>query len=629
MIYLISSFVFYLIVLIIVAAGRNVLTLSKIVFTSRTEELTFSYAIGFALMSYLILFIGMCNLLYKEIAILFLIILAFFLRKDIVYINKEILDSIKEFARTNFKFSTLLLVFLIIIIALIICIGALAPSYSNDSMVYHLTDAKYFANTHTIGLIPYNSTNSLWPYLVEMYFVLAILLNMLPLAGLFHFSLMVATAVALYTFSKRFFSEELAVLASTIFILVPGIFMEAVQTYVDLGLVFYTFMAVYAFLVWMEKGQLRWSALSGAMCGLGMSVKYFGIVIPLILGTYFTFGFFRVRGLERKAIFKSFILFFVSAVVTSFIWYLRQYIVMGNPVSPFFYRIFGTGKLTIEVVEAISEKFYHKALGSGLTLKNFFTIPWRLTMLPAEFGGEQLGPIFLAMIPALVLIKGMDRNTKRILIFSSFYFLIWILTYQQLRFLLPVVPFLSIVSAYVLYNLAGTKGVLSKLIWTSLAVYLLFLIALCIYHNVEAIKVVSGLESRESYLARNERSFQISEYMNKNLPHGTKIMVVNEEHTFFIDIDYKRELYYWIYTNYDKKCHNAQEVITFLKSEGFTHILYADAGSPLSEKPQATRLTELMLDDVVRKRYLRLIYKIEQRSKNANGLRYLVYEIKV
>ncbi len=628
MIYLVSLLVFYIMAAVISAAGRRILLLSRLSLASKSEELSFSYALGFGLVSYLLLFLGIFNLLYNFVVILLLFLLAVFLRKDIIYINKTLVRAVRSITDSWPKPYLLILAFLLVAVGCVVCIGAMAPSYSNDSMVYHLVDAKYFANTHRVGLIPYNSTNSLWPYLVEMYFTLAILLNLLPLAGLFHFSLAVASALGVYAFSKRFFSNKIAVLAATIFFLVPGIFMEATQTYVDLGAVFYALMAVYAFIVWIEKHDTIWVVLSGAMCGFGMSVKYFSVVTTLILGTYFVFMVLRGKGAVRITVFKSLVLFSVSAIAASCIWYVRQYVILGNPIFPFFYRIFGSGGLDPEVLKAISEESIRKALGLDINIKGFLTLPWRLTMFPKQFGGEQLGPIFLAVIPAFVFIRGVDKNIKRISIFTFAYICIWFLQYQHLRFLLPVAPFLSIITAYILCKLTDGRHILDKVVWGTVGLCLAFSVALSVYYNIDATKVVFGLVSRQNYLAKNERSFAISEYINKNLPKDIKVMVVNEGHTFFIDKPHKRELYYWIYSRYDKKHYSPRKVLSFFKSEGFTHILYAENDEIKDKREETLRLTELMKNGRFKARYLRPIHKANPASKNANNITYTIYEIK-
>lgn len=618
MIYLASSAFFYVIGIIIIGFGHKMLSWSKASFSSYLEKSVFAYGLGFGALSYAILASGIFKALYAETILSILLVMAIISAREIVNLHKLMWNAVKGI-RGSGSFG-LYLVSILFAAILLMYLGSMAPSYSNDSMVYHLKDAKYFANTHYIGLIPHDSTNALWPYLVEMYFTLALLFKLPPMAGLFHLSLAIGAAVGIYAFCKRYFSAKIGLLASTVFMLTPGIFMEARETYVDLGMVFFAFMAFYAFSVWLDEKRTFWIGLSGAMCGLAISVKYFIIIVPIILGTYILCISLRDRTLKHLTTFS------ICLFLASFVWYMRQYIALGNPTFPFFSKIFGTSGLGMRVMEVLSEKSIRDSYGLGISLKSFLILPWQITIFPGKFGGEQLGPIFLAVIPAIVLIRPVDRNIKRIFIFLFAYFVLWFFGYQNLRFLLPIAPLLSIAVAYIVYGLNGVANSLfSNFIRAAVSAILAASLALCIYHNAEGIKVVLGLDNQDNYLARNERSYEISKYINKNLPENSKLLVVNEWHTFFIDRDNRRELYYWIYTRYDDKYKNPGEIIDFFKREGFTHILYAYDKDSIGLMDEG--LLSLMRRDEFVKNHLKLIYEQAPSSRNANGIEYKVYKI--
>ena len=622
MLYLASALAFYFICLVILSVGRRILRMFNIALASAAEESVFSYGIGFGAISYLVLLVGIFKILYLPVVVVIFLSLAVVLYKEIIYFHGCFLVALSGYKESDIK--SRILTALVFIIMALIFLSALAPSYSNDSLVYHLKDAKYFAQTHTIGRIPYDSTNSLWPYLLEMYFMLALLLKLPPLAGLFHFSLMAAAAIGIYAFVKRCLSKKIALLASLIFILTPGIFMEAKETYIDLGMVFYASLAVYAFYIWLDNKKSAWIALSGAMCGLAISVKYFIIVVPLILGACLIALSVKEWGRERSARVRSLAVFAVSVLAASSVWYLRQYLVLGNPVFPFFYKIFGTSGLDISVLEALSEKSIRGSYGIGTSFMSLVTLPWQLTIFPQKFGGEQIGPIFLAIIPAVILIRPLDKIIKCLGWFSLAFIVAWFFVYQNLRFFLPVVPFLSIISSYVICG-SESRQAFHKILLATTFICLGFSAALLVYHNYDNVKTVIGLESKDNYLSRNERSFEISKYINDKLPLNAKILVVNEGHTFFIDRDNAREHYYWIYDRYDKKCKSADEVVYYFKSRGFTHILWAETGD--EAKHDGNSLVSLMHNKGFKDKYLKPVHEQAPRSKNASGVKYILYKI--
>lgn len=280
------------------------------------------------------------------------------------------------------------------------------------------------------------------------------------------------------------------------------------------------------------------------------------------------------------------------------------------------------------VVELISEGSIRESQGMMVDLKNFLTLPWRMTMFPDKFGGEQIGPLFLAVIPGAVLLRKADAGIKRVFIFAFAYICIWFVQYQHMRFFLPVVPFLAVIAAYILDKVADGKKAADIIIRSVVIVLLTISPAIAFYRNFDSAKVVLGLESEHDYLAANERSFEVSEFINSGLPDGAKIMAVNEAHTFFIDKPYKRELYWWIFTRYDEKYSSGDEVVSSMRADGFTHILYARCQDDDKALGTAFSLPELMKDGTFRDRYLKPVYTVKPRSRNANGVEYGVYEIK-
>jgi len=197
-----------------------------------------------------------------------------------------------------------------------------------------------------------------------------------------------------------------------------------------------------------------------------------------------------------------------------------------------------------------------------------------------------------------------------------------------MRFFLPVVPFLSIISAYILTSIAGTKKVMSTVLYTVLCLLLTFPLALSVYRNIDSAKVVLGIESEDNYLTVNERSFSISKYINETLAPSVKVMVVNEPNTFYVDRPHKRELYWWIFTRYDKKYESPEEIMSALKADGYSHVLYASYETDDGGYGKDLRITKLMKKESFKRKFLEEIYSEDSSSKNSGGVKYILYQIK-
>ncbi|KJJ83346.1 dolichyl-phosphate-mannose-protein mannosyltransferase protein [Candidatus Omnitrophus magneticus] len=674
MTYILSIITFLFFIIFLAGLGKKILSYFIKDFHSSAEEFAFSYAVGFGIFGYSILFLGILGGLFPLSVILVVTTAVFLSWNEIKIIVTNIYFFTRAFGKKlpRYLSKTLFLNLIICIagISIIACfLGSMAPSYSNDSMVYHLTDAKYFAETGKIGLIANNSTNALWPYLIEMYFTIAILLKLLPLAGLFHFSMALATLCGIYGFSKRFFREECARLSSCIFFLTPLVIIESGQTYVDLGVSLYGSLGIFSFIIWFQNKDIKWAFIAGIMSGLAMSVKYFAMIIPLIIGIYIFTGIFFAKKNTRIKIFKSFLIFITGTFLFSAVWYLRQYLIFKNPFFPFFVDIFGSSGLDTETLKQFSEKGIRDAMGAGAGLKDLILLPWRITMFPYKFGGEELGPLFLSILPAVLFLKKIEKNVKIISGIIFVYICLWFSQYQHLRFIIPIVPLLCVIAGYLLDKIinedtASQCGINGKLIKISndagieprqdgnpnlassivtrtsrkkffsntiikflICAEFIYLCLFCVRHNWSAIKTVIGIETIDEYLSNNERSFEIAKYINKNFSKHDKILVIDEGHTFFIDIPNKREEYYWLYTGYNKKYQTAKDIISYFKKEGFTHILYTvspDIGS-LSELFNKNRLAILMKGSEFKEKYFKFIFEITPTSKNSNGVKYFLY----
>ncbi len=625
--YFISISVFFVLVLVLWALGRKLLGAAGLKTISVSENMVFSFAMGFGTLSCVILFLGILRILYPLVTAGVIMAIAILVLPEIRMCLRDIPVAFSVMSKAGREAFTGFFLCLLLTGMAVTMVGAMAPSFSNDSMVYHLTDAKYFAGAGTVGLIPFNSTNCLWPYLVEMYYTMALVLGLFPLTGLFHFSLAVFSAAAVYAFSKRFFSVKTGVFASTIFFLTPAVFSEATHTYVDLGSVLYAFLAFYAFVLYQENKDFRWALFSGVMCGFGLSVKYFFAVVPIILLVCFFAAAFFKKPTELKMEGKAILSFMLAAALFSSVWYLRQYVVRGTPLFPFFSDIFGGGGLDNEVLKLVSERSIRVSHGMSTGLGSFLSLPWRTAMRPEEFGGERLGALFLALIPGLLLTGKLTRILKYVMGFSLLYTLFWFFQYQHMRFFLPAIPFLSVLSAWVLASEWNSRT-LKRLLMFTVSAFLVIHLSLNIYRNIDRGKVVFGITSEEDYLSDNERSFDVSMYINGITDENVKIMVVNESNTFFIDKPYRREIYWWIFDRYDKYLGGGAEVINKLKSEGFSHILYADYENKTPEFQDRRRLTGLIRDSGFREDFLELVYRNKPVSGNARGVEYSIYRIK-
>jgi len=586
---------------------------------SRVETIVFSFALGMGFISFLVFFLGICHILYLKWVLLILL-------SAVLVSLKSVYSFVKanNFLSYDFKFiySSKLRIFLTVLVSfslLMTLIGAVAPAKGNDALVYHLSDAKYFAQHHLVTFIPYTS-NSIWPYFMQMFFTLAMLFDNPLLAKLFHFSMALFGCLAVYSFGRRYINREVAFLAVAIFFLTPGVFTQATYAYVDIGSAFYTFMGFYAILLRDFSSEKRWLILAGIMCGIAADTKYIGLITPVTVGLILV-----IKGLLQKESYKdltkSFVLFSIIVTVVIFPYYIRPYLYTGNPFYPFYAKYI-----------AESGWYGHSGFDFGMkkTLLNFIVSPWFLTYYPGKiFGGNesQLSPIYLAFIPALLFLKEKCNPILIISIFTGIFYSFWFFKFPAVRYILPIIPFLALLSGYVIWAIPNRSKYFGYLIKIIFSGFLVLNFGLCVYYNKEEIAFFSKGADVEDYLAKQDRSSKIFQYINKNTPPTSKILLVNESRNFYLDRRHIRENYFRRYDKY--YLNDVDEIIADLERRGITHVMYAEPkNTEVNGELPKNCFPKLVKNEYFVGKYLDEIKVVNYDTDPTQETRYILYRLK-
>lgn len=522
--------IFYFIVVIFIAYGLGKQTCN--LFTKRPhsvlEDFTFSIGLGLALLGYIVYMIGSLGFLYQKYILLalslcFLIAIKpsckfiFSLKYRAGYSTIRNLDLFDKF-----------LVTVILFIPFICLFGALAPETGNDALAYHLYHPKVFVENHKIGYIPF-TRESLWPFLTEMLFTLGLLFESIVFAKLTHYFFGILSTIMLFVFANRFFSRKAALLSAALFYCSPGIFMQSAYAYIDLSLCFYSLAALYCIVVWSEEAGNRYFLLSAVFTGLTLSVKYVGGFVAGILAVMVALiSIQKFKGISHIA--KHCAGYFIVAFIISCVWYVRSFLLLHNPVYPFLNNIFPSG----HQLGAGSFTNIDAGLGLKPSLIGFLRLPWDLAMHPDLFGGEQIGVILIAFLPFLFLARGRKKCSLHYLFFFLIcYSIAWFWTKPLLRiyFVNYAVVFMLISAGFLntleKYRLSGLTILLSLCIG--------FNVSYCVFHYRDALGLSMGKISSEQYLFKKERSYPIAEFVNKNTPSDSVIIVVGEPRVFYFD----------------------------------------------------------------------------------------------
>jgi len=181
----------------------------------------------------------------------------------------------------------------------------------------------------------------------------------------------ILTMVLMYVMIGRLFDKDIALLSIILLASVPLITHFAIITYVDIPYTFFYTLAVLKLYEMFENPDRKNVIYSGAFLGITFLCKESALFIILSLFVYLLLkNNFNLFKMVKDKNFKN-------AVVASLIglciitpWWIRNYILFGNPVYPFFPNIFGWKYLDKLVYEQRM-----KATATPLTeLANYWTL---------------------------------------------------------------------------------------------------------------------------------------------------------------------------------------------------------------------------------------------------------------
>jgi len=539
---------FYAIIFLLISLGigYRIFRLFKLP-TSLLETFLFSTGIGFGILMYLTFFIGVLGGLYHSVIYISLSLLGLLASKELIRLFSPLLKEKRQKNRPkdSISFFERGLKIILIFLLLLCFFSALTPAIGWDSAVAHLNLPKIYLNAHKIGFVA-NSFSSNLPLNMQMLYLLALVVKGPILAKLIHFTFGILILLMIKSFSQRYFSNQIGLLAMVIFLTNPVVIFEATIAYIDLGVSFYSLLALYGFFCWLDSNNKKWLYLMAIFSGISLGMKYtagFGIII---LGAGMLIKLIGKDHLNIYGIFKNICLFFIISALFLVPWAIKSYLLTGNPVYPMLSGIFGG--VDKEFIQDYDKFVYESCLGRGFM--NYLLLPWNLTIL-ATYGHKYfdnfINPFGLIFIPFLVFLKKIDNKIIYLLGYCLSFIFLWSFFAQRMRFLLPVIPLISLISAYTIHTLLS-QGKLFKKIYQSIQVAILALLSFISLPHIVGIGndfgvannllVVSGMESQESFLLRTFETYDTFKYINENLPAEAKILFLWENRGFYCSREY-------------------------------------------------------------------------------------------
>ncbi len=551
----------------------------EITYSFRSYEKTvFEFALGSIVIEIVIFILGITHCLYPQL--IFVLTSGYLL-----FSYREIFSVFSSISFKEYKLDILL--FITSLSLIIMFITCFTPVTYYDSLVYHLSLPKEYLKYHKIFFVEGNFY-SLFPQNMEMLFTYALSIGSYSLANLISFIFGIFTILAIYSLSYRLGFKQTANLSVFLFSTTTAIMLLMPSSYVEIGLGFYTIVALYTFLFYLQydnKQKITFLFLCGVFTAAALGTKYTGGITAGIIFIFLIYLYLKYK----KSNLKHIIMFFVIVTLFYSPWGIKNFITVGNPFFPFFIKIFGYKNLPLDIQKI--DKFFATITDYMNKSSPFFDLlPWQKLNFQYSSGVEIFGDygwnIYFLLLPLIFfVIHRLNSETKILVLYIIFHIVVWYFTKPVLRFLIPILPIFSVVVSIIFYSFYNSYNqkfykIISNLILCSMI--LLTLQNFILYFNVQKIIdpfwVAIGIVDEEIYLSTklSNSPYQVFKYINQYLSHEDKILFIGEQRGFYCDKKYipTNVLAENLYTKIINNSKSLQEVIEKFKMSGITYILY-------------------------------------------------------
>lgn len=586
----------YLIISVIATScGYAILSYLGFKIESRNIRIITSFALGYMIASYGAYILGYTKILNTQsltLLLLFMFVISLPRFKKFVNDLNEVEFFTKRpkgfFDDVDTSLRTIIVLLIFALLAILVAASIVPPS-GWDTLNYHLAIPKIFLQFEEIRHLP-TIFHSHFPLPVQFQYLVLMGLTSASAASMLTLTYLVLTLVIMREMLKMMNYEHLWHTTIAVLFSITVVLFSTHETLIEPSAMFYITLAVFFCIQLIQKHSIGTVILIGIISGYAAATKYsnlpFIVLIPLSLG---------ITMLGRNHV-RPRVLMFISVVgiVVALPWYLRTWIDTGNPFWPYFLtfipslyneNVYTLSKNTPGIAKIIEVE--KNRLSFILeTIWKVLSKPIRMIFFPDQFGGDdpKAGPLLLGLIP-FVFMKLKDWNNRKrylmLMIYTSLlFFVVWLVTFHNTRYLAPIFPITAIVLGLA-YEKAtespAVRRIVQLIIIGSLGLSLLItgkanLTKINTYvSSANEIEYYNNLQS--PYGGQMVREFGASHYINSIATEDTKVLILGGLFGYFLDVEWEIGRYD-AQVKYDYSTINSiQDMSDMLKEHNITHIL--------------------------------------------------------
>ena len=433
----------------------------------------------------------------------------------------------------------------------------LTPPITRDALIHHLAIPKLWLQHGGIYEIPW-ADFSYYTMNVHLLYLACLALKNDILPKFIHMAFGLGTGWMIFSYLRRKYNAMWGMLGSVIFLTTPIVIWLSASAYIDLGMTFFTTASILSFTRWRESNYDNhvYFMVSAVTMGIALGTKYNALIAWFITNMIIMVIYIRDEEDQIGAL-KFGILFGLIAVVVASPWYVRNLMLTGNPFFPLFKSFFNSLQNHPHMTEAVTQGIEKSAGGRvgffkmrevlyGETFWETLAIPIRMFFQgddnSYQYFQGRLNPILIVFLP-FAFISGRDKKNNLLFVIFSLFFMImaFFLTAKQVRYQLPVLPFLAILAVVGLNNLdrlvarirkktanPAMAGILAAVLYFAVAAFLIpnLIYAKHRFETIAPIAYITGKETKSAFLTRHLRHYKAVVFINENLPENANVFTI-------------------------------------------------------------------------------------------------------
>lgn len=416
----------------------------------------------------------------------------------------------------------------------VLWLQALSPQISWDSAAYHLTVPRLYLEHGGFYRVPFNVYSN-WPLNTQMLYAMALMVGDHVLAKLVHFIFGVATMLAIFRVVKSKGASWAGWIGGALFVANPVVLDEMRAAYVDLAFAFFLFLAfMFVHYALESEGDSRHRLLmAGVFAGVAAGIKLTGL-----MGVACLAALYLVVSLRRRVSVGEMLGGLVRVVMPAGLllapWIIKSWVLTGNPAYPFFYAVFGGPEWSVELSQQLRE--WQQGMGMGRSWSDYLLLPFRVVFQGGpgydHFDGRVL-PVWAILIPLSLVAGRRQPLILRSLSVAGLYFLLWALSSQQMRFLIPILPLLAVAGALGLVEVSRqvARTIRPAVRWISCLAMLAWLMVI-IGGQANSTRILLGQYLEHGRDVRAMAIHPVYRYIDEQLPEDARLMFLNTNHGF-------------------------------------------------------------------------------------------------